>query len=102
MTRAPALFRLAGCASLMALAVTAAGAQADTLSEALVAAYKTNPTLESARAGQRAIDEGVPIQRAQGLPSLNITATETGLGFWNAPFASCICLGNCDAASAPL
>jgi outer membrane protein len=71
------LLRWAGCASLLALVATATGAQADTLNEALVAAYNTNPTLESARAGQRATDEGVAIQRAQGLPSVNITATET-------------------------
>lgn len=63
---------LAASASLTALA---APAQADTLREALVGAYNTNPTLESARANQRATDEGVPIQRAQGLPSATVTAT---------------------------
>lgn len=50
-------------------------AQADTLREALASAYTTNPTLEAARANQRATDEGVPIQRAQGLPSATVTAT---------------------------
>jgi outer membrane protein len=64
---------LAATASLLALA---APAQADTLREALVGAYNTNPTLEGARANQRATDEGVPIQRAQGLPSANVTATQ--------------------------
>lgn len=59
-------------ASLLALA---APAQADTLREALAAAYTTNPTLEGARANQRANDENVPINRAQGLPSANVTAT---------------------------
>jgi outer membrane protein len=44
--------------------------QAETLREALVAAYKNNPDLASARATQRATDENVPIARAQGLPSL--------------------------------
>lgn len=67
------LLRLAGSASLLALA--AVPAQADDLREALVGAYNTNPTLQSARANQRATDEGVPIQRAQGLPSVNVTAT---------------------------
>lgn len=62
----------AATASLLALA---APAQADTLREALVGAYNTNPTLESARANQRATDEGVIIQRSQGLPSANVTAT---------------------------
>jgi outer membrane protein len=61
---------LACSASLLALA---APAQADTLREALVGAYNTNPTLESARANQRAADEEVPIQRAPGLPSVNAT-----------------------------
>ncbi|TAD73667.1 MAG: hypothetical protein EAY70_12100, partial [Sphingomonadales bacterium] len=42
---------------------------------ALARAYTTNPTLEAARANQRATDENVPIQRAQGLPSADITAT---------------------------
>lgn len=66
------LLALAGSASLLALA---APAGAETLREALARAYTTNPTLESARANQRANDENVPINRAQGLPSANITAT---------------------------
>ncbi len=45
-------------------------AQAETLREALVAAYKTNPDLASARDTQRATDENVPIARSQALPSL--------------------------------
>ncbi len=70
--------RLAGSASLLALATLAAApASADDLREALVGAYNTNPTLESDRATQRATDENVAIQRAQGLPSVNLTATET-------------------------
>ncbi|MEL7199365.1 MAG: TolC family outer membrane protein [Pseudomonadota bacterium] len=50
-------------------------AQADTLREALASAYNTNPTLLGQRATQRATDEDVPINRAPGLPSLNVTAT---------------------------
>ncbi len=63
---------LAGSASVLALAAPAA---ADDLREALAAAYNTNPTLEAARDNQRATDEGVAISRAQGRPSVNVTAT---------------------------
>ncbi len=64
----PALL-LAG-ASLLAVP-----AQADDLREALVLAYNTNPQLQAARAQQRAVDENVPIQRAEGLPGASATAT---------------------------
>ncbi len=82
MARGGALHR-AGSASRLALVPLGLGlglglavpAQADSLREALASAYNTNPTLEAARDNQRATDEGVPIQRAQGLPSANITAT---------------------------
>lgn len=72
MTLTRASVALAASASLLALA---SPAQADNLREALAEAYATNPTLEAARANQRATDEGVPIIRAQGIPSANITAT---------------------------
>jgi outer membrane protein len=58
------------------LAATAP-AHADTLKDALNAAYRTNPTLEGARAQQRATDENVPIQKAAALPSLNANGTYT-------------------------
>ncbi|TCM43005.1 TolC family outer membrane protein [Novosphingobium sp. ST904] len=61
-----------GC---LILAMPGAPALADTLRDALIAAYQTNPTLESARAQQRATDEGVPIARAAGLPSVSTTET---------------------------
>jgi outer membrane protein len=61
-----------GC---LTLALAGASARADTLRDALIAAYQTNPTLESARAQQRATDEGVPIARAAGLPSVSTTET---------------------------
>jgi len=48
----------------------ASTAHAETLQGALAKAYENNPTLTAARAGQRANDENVPIQRAGGLPSL--------------------------------
>jgi outer membrane protein len=63
-------------ASVAALAL-GAPAQADTLQEALTEAYANNPTLLAARANQRANDENVPIQRAQGLPGVDATATYT-------------------------
>jgi len=44
-------------------------AQADTLREALLATYRTNPTLQAARAQQRATDETVAIEKAAGRPS---------------------------------
>ncbi len=63
---------LAGGAALVATPVLA-----DELREAMVLAYNTNPTLQAARATQRANDENVPIARAAGLPSLAGTATYT-------------------------
>jgi outer membrane protein len=47
-----------------------AAAQAETLQDALAKAYENNPTLTGARAGQRANDENVPIQKSQGLPEV--------------------------------
>ena len=69
--------RPARLALLAGAAVLAAPAQADTLREALAEAYRTNPTLQSARAQQRATDEGVPIERSAGLPSVNATGVYT-------------------------
>ena len=43
--------------------------QADTLRDALIAAYETNPTLSGARASQRATDETVAIAKADGRPN---------------------------------
>lgn len=53
------------------LLLAAAPAGAETLREALAKAYNTNPTLTADRANVRAIDENVPIARAQGLPAAN-------------------------------
>ncbi|RVU05046.1 hypothetical protein EOE18_09940 [Novosphingobium umbonatum] len=52
-------------------------AQAESLRDALVSAYGSNPTLMSAREQLRALDAGVPLARADGLPSLSATASET-------------------------
>ena len=48
-----------------------AAAQADTLQEALLRAYQTNPTITAQRAAQRATDENVPIARSQALPGIS-------------------------------
>lgn len=56
------------------VATAAAPASADTLREALVKAYQSNPTITGARAGQRATDENVPIARSRGLPGVSATA----------------------------
>lgn len=50
---------------------------ADTLRDALTQTYRTNPTLQSARAQQRATDESVPIEKAAGRPNVTGTATHT-------------------------
>jgi outer membrane protein len=65
--------RLATACALLALA--AAPVRADTLKDALVSAYKTNPTLEAARANQRAVDENVTIERSEALPSISGTGS---------------------------
>lgn len=68
-------FLLLGSASLAAsLALAAAPAHADTLREALNGAYRTNPTLQAARAQQRATDETVPIEKAAGRPNASASA----------------------------
>ncbi len=79
MTRAPVLLKkrtasLLSLAAALAVCGTATPAAADTLREALVSAYNTNPTLQGARAQQRATDEDVPINRARGLPTVDVTA----------------------------
>ncbi|MXP10588.1 TolC family outer membrane protein [Altererythrobacter halimionae] len=49
-------------------------AQADTLREAIAAAYATNPTLAEARARQEAREEQPKQARSQGRPTLSATA----------------------------
>lgn len=62
---------------LLGGAVLPAPLLADDLRDALATAYRTNPTLEAARANQRAVDENVPIARSSGLPSLSGQANYT-------------------------
>lgn len=64
-------------ALLAGAACVAVPAQADTLREALTGAYVNNPTLEAARAQQRATDENVQIERSAGLPAVEGTGALT-------------------------
>ncbi|RVT42015.1 TolC family outer membrane protein [Sphingobium algorifonticola] len=50
---------------------------AETLQDALLKAYQTNPTLTGARAGLRATDENVPIQKAAGRPNVQASGSFT-------------------------
>ncbi len=60
---------------LAAVALVAPGpVLAESLREALVEAYRTNPTLTGARANQRAIDENVPIALSGSRPNAAISA----------------------------
>lgn len=61
--------------ALAGASLLAAPASADTLKEALIQAYRDNPSLEAARAQLRATDEGVVIQRSQGLPTVSAGGT---------------------------
>lgn len=70
------LLTAAAClAAVPAASQTIDDGEADTLKEALARAYGDNPTLEAARANQRATDAAVPIERADMLPSLSGQAT---------------------------
>lgn len=53
----------------------AAGAQAETLEEALTAAYNDNPTLLAERAAQRATDETVSLARAGWRPTVTVSGS---------------------------
>ncbi|AKM11220.1 TolC family outer membrane protein [Croceicoccus naphthovorans] len=67
--------RRLGAALLAGAALTVPGAAlADTLQEALALTYQTNPTIQSARADLRGVDENVPIEKADGLPDVGATA----------------------------
>ncbi|WP_083672070.1 TolC family outer membrane protein [Sphingomonas montana] len=67
-TRAIALATAGAVAGMMALPT--APTFGATLREALVRTYTGNPTLTGARAGQRAVDENVPIALSQGRPTV--------------------------------
>ncbi len=58
-----------------ALALLSVPVSAETLREALAKAYETNPTLAAQRANVRAIDENVPIARADALPVVQLQSS---------------------------
>lgn len=60
--------------ALFALAAVAAPVSAETLSDAIALAYRTNPTLLAQRANQRALDESVPQARAGLRPTISVSA----------------------------
>lgn len=68
------------------VALMASSAPAETLREALVSTYQTNPTITAQRQALRVTDSNVAIARAAGRPSLSATAgvnqdlTRTGGG----------------------
>jgi outer membrane protein len=66
----PTLSRFLACSALAALAL-ASPAAADTLREALVSTYQSNPTLNSQRENLRATDATVAIARAAGRPQVS-------------------------------
>lgn len=71
----PSPRRAAWLASLATGALMlASAAEAETLQGALAKAYENNPTLTAARAGQRANDENVPIEKSFGLPEIGTSA----------------------------
>jgi len=55
-------------------ALTAGTASADTLREALLSTYETNPTLTAQREALKGTDASVAIARAQGRPQVSATA----------------------------
>src|SRR5262245_8461388 len=65
---------LAGATSVVALAwyLTPEPADAETLADALAAAYMNNPTLQAARAQQRQTDEQVPQALSNWRPTVSI------------------------------
>jgi outer membrane protein len=62
-------------AALLAPATFGGAAQAQSLAEALAQAYANNPTLLSARANLRAVDENVPQALAGWRPSVSISGS---------------------------
>lgn len=74
----PRLTRFSGTTlAFAAIALSTPAAYAETLREALAKAYQTNPTLNAARAGQRATDENVPLALSDGRPNAGAVGTYT-------------------------
>lgn len=66
---------LLGGVALAALVGATAGSRAETLQDALIAAYLNNPTLAAQRAALRATDEGVATAIAGWRPTVRLTGT---------------------------
>jgi outer membrane protein len=83
---------------------TAMPASAETLTEALASAYKDNPTLTAARAGLRATDETVNIQKSGERPNASLSATysENPLSRPVSPFSPERSLSGSLTASVPI
>ncbi len=62
-------------ATLLGSTLFSASASADTLRDALVSAYETNPNLTAAREGQKATNESVPLAKANGRPDVTVQPT---------------------------
>lgn len=94
------------CLTLAALllAGSAMPASAETLAEALAAAYKDNPTLTAARAGLRATDETVNIQKSSERPTASLSGTysETPLSRPVSPFSPERSISSSLTASVPI
>jgi len=75
MTRNSVRGLLLGVALSASTALSAGSALADSLSTAMEKAYSTNPTLNSARAGQRATDEQVPQALSGWRPDVTVNGT---------------------------
>ena len=68
---------LFGVALVATAVVSSGGASADTLFDAMKKAYSTNPTLNGARAGQRATDELVPQALSGWRPDVSVSSSLT-------------------------
>jgi outer membrane protein len=67
--------QLLASVAIAALALAPAGARAETLEEALVSAYNTNPQLLAERASVRVADEGVPQALSGWRPTVQFTGS---------------------------
>ena len=74
MIRTAAIGLAIGSIGVLAVLWSAGGGQAETLEEALTAAYSDNPTLRAQRAAQRAVDETVSQARAGWRPTVTLSA----------------------------
>lgn len=62
-----------------------APASAETLQEALAAAYRDNPTLTGARAGLKSTDETVNIAKVPGRPTVSVNSQYSQNAYMNVP-----------------